>query len=278
MHIDKEIFVCPNCKKELSFDKNLVCTFCNKIYPVIDNKYYFTSVNNTIPDKFDKIKYYLKQFSGFYNFLITVVSPVYIPLQLKHFLKKELVSDNKIAINLGSGNSSISKKIINADLYDYSNVDLICDISNLPFKNESADLIISIAVLEHVTIPQQIVEEIYRILKPKGKIYIYIPFIQGYHASPHDYQRYTISGMKFLFKDFKILETKCGSGPTSGFLWIFQEWLAILLSFGIKPLYRFLHLAIMGVTFPLKFLDVLLIHHPFAENIASGFTIIAEKE
>ena len=151
-------------------------------------------------------------------------------------------------------------------------------MAKLPIANYNIDIIISLAVLEHVPDPKAIADEIYRVLKPGGKIFIYIPFIQGYHASPYDYQRYTISGIKHLFKNFNIIETKCGSGPTSGFLWIFQEWLAILLSFGIKPLYRFLHLVIMGITFPLKFIDVLLIHHPYSKNIASGFTIIAERK
>jgi SAM-dependent methyltransferase len=167
--------------------------------------------------------------------------------------------------------------MINIDLYDYPNVDLVCDISQLPFKNNSIDLIISIAVLEHVPDPKIIVEEIARVLKPGGKIYIYIPFIQGFHASPYDYQRYTISGIKHLFNDFDVMEARCGSGPSSGFLWIFQEWLAILLSFGIKPLYRLLHILVMLLTFPVKFLDILFIHHPFAMNIASAFTIIAKK-
>ena len=277
MPIDIKTLACPTCTNELHLKDGLYCNICHTYYPISNEKYYFTKVNLTIPDKFDHIKNYLKQFARLYNFLITVISPVYIPAQLKRFLKKESDSQPKVMINLGSGNSRISKNIINIDIFDYPNVDLVCDISNLPLKKESVDLIISIAVLEHVSNPGIIAREISRVLKPGGKIFIYIPFIQGYHASPYDYQRYTISGIEYLFKDFRIIEVRCGSGPTSGFLWILQEWLAIAFSFGFTPLYRLLHLLIMGVTFPLKFLDALLIHHPFAKNIASGFSLIAKK-
>lgn len=268
---------CPICKSELDQREDLYCARCNKIYSIRENKIHFIPTVNTIPDKLDRLKNHLKQFAALYNFLITVISPVYITCHLKRFLKQELSANSKTAINLGSGHSRISKNVINVDLFDYPNVDLVCDISILPFKDESIDLIISIAVLEHVPDPKQIVDEINRVLKPGGKIYIYIPFIQGYHASPFDYQRYTISGIKQLFNDFDITETRCGSGPTSGFLWIFQEWLALFFSFGLKPLYRFLHLLFMAITFPIKFLDMLYIHHPFAMNIASAFTVIAQK-
>jgi len=81
-----------------------------------------------------------------------------------------------------------------------------------------------------------------------------------------------------LHEDFIPIEIKPGSGPTSGFLWILQEWLAIIFSFGIKPLYYILLPIFMLITFPLKFFDILLIHHPKASNIASGFIFIGEKK
>jgi len=189
-----------------------------------------------------------------------------------------------VIINLGSGNSNISKFVSNLDIVPYNNVDIICDVTNLPFKSDSVDLIINMALLEHIPNQLDVINEIHRVLKPVdvsgrgGLIYSYIPFIQGFHASPSDFYRFTIEGTKEAFKNFTLKEIKLGSGPTSGFLWILQEWLAIILSFGIKPLYYALLFLIMLITFPLKFLDILLIHHPKAKNIASGFVFIGEKK
>jgi SAM-dependent methyltransferase len=164
------------------------------------------------------------------------------------------------------------------DFIAYKNVDVVCRSERLPLKTGSVDIVINLALLEHVAQPEKIVSEIYRVLKKGGKVYCFFPFIQGFHASPYDYQRRTIEGVKELYRNFKVIELKLGEGPTSGFLWIFQEYIAILLSFGFKPLYFLLYLILMLVTFPLKFLDIALIHNQLSKNIAGGFIYVGEKE
>lgn len=104
-----------------------------------------------------------------------------------------------------------------------------------------------------------------------------MPFICGFHASPNDYTRLTYEGMKILFKNFEIKELGIGAGPTSGLLWILQEWLAILLSFGSKKLYLALYMFFILLTFPIKYLDFMLAKHPMSKNIASSFYIVAKK-
>jgi SAM-dependent methyltransferase len=281
--------ICPKCKNDnfKHSDHEIQCLSCGKVIKTINGKYNFEHYSVLkINDSLDKMKYSLKKFERLYSFLIWLVSPVLSTNHLKIFLKTYLQNINKeaIIINLGSGNSNISKFVSNLDIVPYNNVDIICDVTNLPFKSDSVDLIINLALLEHIPNQQDVINEIHRVLKPVdasgkgGVIYSYIPFIQGFHASPSDFYRFTIEGAKEAFKNFTLKEVKLGSGPTSGFLWILQEWLALVLSFGIKPLYYALLFLIMLVTFPLKFLDILLIHHPKAKNIASGFIFIGEKK
>ncbi len=228
----------------------------------------------------NRFKSLLKKNEIFYQGLIDLISPVltfYWRRNLKKFLKEQIKSEKSIILNIGSGNSNISKKVLNIDIFPYANVDIVCDILELPFKDDSVDAIVNIAVLEHVPNPELVVKEIHRVLKKGGKVFSLIPFMQGFHASPHDYSRRTINGMKVLYKDFEIIDLRNADGPTSGFLWVFQEWLALILSLGVKPLYTVFHLVLMVLTFPLKFLDLLLIHHPKGSNISSAFTIIGEK-
>lgn len=78
-----------------------------------------------------------------------------------------------------------------------------------------------------------------------------------------------------IFKDVNI---GVGAGPTSGFLWVMQEWLSLLFSFGNSNLKDALFLFFMIVTFPLKFIDILMEKHPMAETINSGFYIHARKK
>ncbi|MBL1221994.1 class I SAM-dependent methyltransferase [Chryseobacterium sp. L7] len=245
-----------------------------------NGKYIFVPVQEeVVTDFLDKIKYKLKKFGKFYNLLIEFISPVYPqPLfDIRKIIKNEIKGKNVVALNLGSGSSDLGEDLLNVDLLPYENVDIICDIENIPFKDNSVDYIINIAVLEHVPNPQKVIAEIHRILKPGGKIYCFIPFMQPFHASPYDFQRFTYEGMKHQFKEFKILNLK-PIGPTSGMLWVVQEWFALVFSFGIKPLHTILYLLFMVLTFPIKFLDVLLQYYPMSKNVASGFSIHAEKK
>jgi len=278
--IDKKIFRCPDCGEEnLLFVRNIIkCSKCNAVHKLKDNKLYFLEKKELPDDFIDKFKYKFKKFSTFYTFLIRVISPVYVNKRLKKFIEIEINKKDGISLNLGSGNRILSSKIINVDLYPYKNVDIITDIQNLPIASKTIDTVICSAVLEHIKNPYNVVSEIYRVLKEGGLTYCYMPFICGFHASPNDYIRLTYEGMKILFKDFEIVELGISGGPTSGLLWILQEWLAILLSFGSRRLYFLLYLFFMLITFPIKYLDFILAKYPMAKNIASGFYIIARKK
>ncbi|MBU3978202.1 methyltransferase domain-containing protein [Patescibacteria group bacterium] len=277
--IDLDILICLNCKNN-QFKKNLskiTCQKCQKKYPYKDDKYFFSvPKNDIITDPLDKLKHFLKRYSLLYEGLIAIISPVYTDNTLRHFINLHVKNKNIMALNLGSGNSNY-KNISNIDIINYPNVNLICDITNLPIKNESIDIIINRAVLEHIPNDQKAVSEMFRILKKGGFIICFYPFIQGFHASPKDYTRKTYEGVKELFKNLELIELKCYGGPTSGLLWVFQEWLAILLSFGIRQLHDLIYLLIIIITFPIKYLDIILIHHPLAKNISSGFIIIGRK-
>ncbi|WP_445453395.1 class I SAM-dependent methyltransferase [Flavobacterium sp. 25HG05S-40] len=245
-----------------------------------NGKYIFIPVQEEIVTDFlDKIKYKIKKFNKIYSALIEIISPVYPQpfFDARRIIRNEIKGKKVIALNLGSGNSDFGNDLINVDLLPYQNVDVICDIENIPFKDNSIDYIINIAVLEHVPNPQRVIAEMNRILKPGGKMYCFIPFMQPFHASPYDFQRFTYEGMKYQFKDFKIINIK-SIGPTSGMLWVVQEWFALIFSFGIKPLYTLLYLVFMVVTFPIKFLDVILQYHPMSKIMASGFGVFVEKK
>jgi SAM-dependent methyltransferase len=226
-------------------------------------------------DWMSSIKERFKAFPNLYYWLVDLVSPVYPDRKYKKILNS--LSKDSFVINLGSGARKLSRSVINVDISPYKNVDVVADIFALPFPDNSLDGIINIVVLEHVSNANVAINEMLRILKPGGMIFSIVPFIQGYHASPHDYNRWTISGVEKLFSDFDIIEIGIGGGPTSSFLWIFQEWIATLLSFNIPILYRFLLLLFMLLTFPLKFLDLILSRYKSSTNIASNFYFFGKK-
>ncbi|MFH0854171.1 MAG: class I SAM-dependent methyltransferase [bacterium] len=97
---------------------------------------------------------------------------------------------------------------------DY-NPDIVGDIHNLPFEDNSQDAIICIAVLEHVENPFKACGEIYRVLKPGGYCFVYVPFLFYYHAEKgyyKDYWRFSNDAISLLFKEFSSIEKICVRG------------------------------------------------------------------
>ncbi len=229
-----------------------------------------------VEDNLDKIKFRLKSFPFLYRILMWTVSPVYpSDSWSEHFATSDFAKG--LFVNVGSGNSSLHPEIVNTDFIPYTNVDVVTDAGHLPFKDNSVDGILCIGVLEHLQYPESAVAEMYRILKPGGKFYALIPFMVGYHASPHDYTRWTLSGTKELFRDFQTSSLKAEGGPTSALLWTLQEWLATLLSFGSVRLHQILLLFFMVTLWPIKFFDLILLRFPTASNITALFSFSGQK-
>lgn len=87
--------------------------------------------------------------------------------------------------------------------------DIVGDIHQLPFEDNSKEAIICLAVLEHVENPIQAMNEMHRVLKPGGKLLLYVPFLYYYHAFPGyygDYWRFTKDSLGFLAKPFASCE------------------------------------------------------------------------
>jgi SAM-dependent methyltransferase len=82
--------------------------------------------------------------------------------------------------------------------------DILADAHNLPLSDNSVDGIICKSTLEHLKEPIKAVDEIYRVLKPRGKCFITAPFLTPYHGN--DYWRFTEDGVRYLFRKFKKVE------------------------------------------------------------------------
>ena len=103
--------------------------------------------------------------------------------------------------------SRVNYKIL--DPVDTYHPDIVGDILDLPFPNDSQEAIICLAVLEHVENPSKAFEEMYRVLKPGGSIFIYVPFLYYYHAEKGyygDFWRFTKDSIALLSKPFSSVE------------------------------------------------------------------------
>lgn len=251
----------PECKGSYSAER---AQFVIKEFPVAEVRRDFL---NSLKDR---VKH---RFGAMYPLLISLLSPVYEEDPVPKFVRS--AAAGAFMVNLGAG-TSVYPRIVNCDGVGYRSVHVVCDLEALPFQDASVDRLLSIAVLEHVKEPERHVAEFRRVLKPGGAMLVFVPFLQPFHASPHDYQRYTEPGMRHLFRDFDQQVIKVGGGPTSALIWTLQEWLAMTLSFGSMRLYQLI-LPLTWVLSPLKLFDFFLQRHPAAAIAASGFYLRAIK-
>jgi len=284
--IKEKIFknlICLDCHKQLNLSsKKLTCSNCGKIYQIIENKLYFLDkkieiLNQESSDAIvNKLKILFKKYPIIFSFLYYAFGASFVGKSAKKAI--ENIESDKLIINLGSGIKKINDNVVNIDFYPFDNVDIVSDISDLPFNNNSVDVVINEFVLEHVKNPKKIVKEIYRVLKPNGLLYLAVPFVASFHSSPNDYYRWSKQGIRELLKDFKEEEIGIRCGPTSAMLYVVNEWIATFLSFGFQKLHQFLFIFLMIIASPIKIFDYLIYKFKSSENIAYGFYFIGRKK
>lgn len=136
-------------------------------------------------------------------------------------------------LDVGCG-SKPYEKLFNFDSYvglEYSatrnnassHADIFYDGRTFPFANDSFDSVVCFQVLEHVFEPDNLMNEIARVLKPEGRLMLTVPFVWPLHEEPYDYGRYSYWGLKWFLEQhgFEIIIQKRLSGGAGMFLAVF---------------------------------------------------------
>jgi SAM-dependent methyltransferase len=70
---------------------------------------------------------------------------------------------------------------------------------SLPFQDNSFDQVISLNTLEHIYDATAVLREMFRVVKPGGKVHVTVPFMFRIHGHPDDYFRATPSWWRETF-------------------------------------------------------------------------------
>lgn len=119
--------------------------------------------------------------------------------------------------------SSIER--IGIDIYPTSTTDYIADAHQLPFCEASFDGVWIQAVLEHVADPVRVVAEIERVLREGGVVYAETPFMQQVHEGAYDFQRFSVTGHRFLFRRFCAIAIGGNKGPGVVLAWAIRYFI-----------------------------------------------------
>jgi SAM-dependent methyltransferase len=140
-----------------------------------------------------------KRFSraGLYEWLNEVVSSI--------------PSSESVIISVGAGGDvseligrRIGTRVTEVDIDPARKPDIVADVCDMNmFADQSVDVIFMVEVLEHVKTPQLALDEMHRVLKPGGRLFLSTPFILPIHDAPYDFYRYTKFGLAHLCRGFQ---------------------------------------------------------------------------
>jgi SAM-dependent methyltransferase len=282
--VTKIKIICPCCGTKLNENLSILnCEFCHEKYSLIGGVPILFTKKNTI---FNTDTAKNLRSSGFKSSLVKFGSKVLPDITNNYFQQKALDRFlNKIegssCLVIGAGddlgiknslqyrnNSAIYTDVIASNAIDY-----VCDVESLPFLDGQFDVVLVIAVLEHVVNPQLAVSEISRVLKNNGLVFSAIPFMQQVHMGRFDFQRYTLLGHRWLFKAFSLEEMGKTSGAGSALLWSISSFFE---SFFKCMLYKFsVKLCVRSLLFWIKYFDFLQMN---ANNYCLGSYFIGKNK
>lgn len=169
------------------------------------------------------------------------------------------------------------KKTVTSDVHLQYGVDLVLDAHNIPFANETFDIVLAQQVLEHCIRPWQVAEEFERVVKKDGLIQIEVPFCFPYHSAPYDFYRYTYSGLRSLFRLCKVKDLTVPEGPFSS--------IAIAISTALTESSNNRYIRIFWLTvsrillWPFKYFDIFIGKKVKNKmSLPKGFTLTFEKD
>lgn len=180
---------CPRTGSDMSFVNGKLVSTSGEEYPVIHG-----------------IPVLVRQIQDFH---IIPPADAFISKNTATYSLPPYIKEGTVCLHLGSGDVPCSdERVISMDILPTASVDMVAEAEALPFKTGSLDYVESGAVFEHVFNPIQSAEEVRRVLKDGGEMFIDTAFLQGYHGFPSHYFNMTPQAVEtFLCDDFILEES-----------------------------------------------------------------------
>lgn len=113
--------------------------------------------------------------------------------------------------------------------WNYSSLDVVGDLSEMPFRDGAFEACLNVVTLEHVKDPARVIREISRALQPGGRFLLIVPFEWEEHQQPHDYFRFTRYSLAYMLDQAEFEEVSIA--PVGGFFRLLSRRMLAALQF-----------------------------------------------
>lgn len=130
-------------------------------------------------------------------------------LQLENEAFAQSIPSGALVLDAGAGNSPYKALLAHAryESADFEKVDkeyaqstYVCDLQAIPVEDGRFDAILFNQVMEHLPNPALVLKELFRVLKPGGRMIYTAPLFYEEHEQPYDFYRYTQFGVRHLME------------------------------------------------------------------------------
>lgn len=208
-----------------------------------------------------------------------------------------MVPPNSRVLDVGCGTKPYEKlfrtkqyigiDIKNENRHGQKNVDEFFDGLKIPYKDGTFDVVFTTEVLEHTQYPEKLLDEMKRVLKRGGILFVSMPFVWPEHGTPFDFQRYTSFKHEQLLSKLNLkkisINHTTGVFGTCGqllsdfyFGWISKAIFESKLRYGVQ--FILFRIVTFFLCFPTQFMfecaDILV----GRKGITLDFIIVAQKK
>jgi SAM-dependent methyltransferase len=180
-----ELLKCQSCGCQtlLVQSSELVCTHCAATYPLIGEATVFRSAPESVK----------------------VFPAEHISNQVSTAVFDWLAGLDGYSLNIGAGGTlNKAPHCIEMEYSVYRNTDVVGDAHQLPFRDNVFEAVVAFNVFEHLREPTRAASEIFRVLKPGGKVMIHTAFLQPLHEEPIHFYNATKYGVMEWFSSFDV--------------------------------------------------------------------------
>ena len=156
----------------------------------------------------------------------TIFPDTHLSNPLPEVAQQLISKTDGLVLNLSAGGTAdYNPNVVEVEAAIFRNTALVADAHCLPFADQSFAAAVVMNAFEHYREPRTVAHELWRILRPGGRILIHTAFLQPLHEGPRHFYNCTKYGLLEWFQEFEPVRVKVSDNfnPIYAVSWLLSD-------------------------------------------------------